>query len=101
VYGAHSLLFDQIRQGKVFYPGKGNSLFPHLHVSDAARALIHSAEACKTGKWVVADDLSCTWNDYFEIVKTYYPRLRVTHVPQFLDYIATRVLDMLFKLTGL
>ena len=40
VYGAHSLLFDQVRHGKVFYPGKGNNLFPHLHVFDAARALI-------------------------------------------------------------
>jgi stearoyl-CoA desaturase (delta-9 desaturase) len=27
----------------------------------------------------VADELSCTWNEYFETVQTYYPRLRVTH----------------------
>ena len=27
VYGAHSLLFDQVRQGKVFFPGKGDNPF--------------------------------------------------------------------------
>ena len=80
VYGAHSLLFDQVRHGKVFFPGKGDNPFAHIHVHDAARALIHAAESDRPGIWVVADDLSCTWNEYFETVKTYYPRLRVTHI---------------------
>jgi len=43
VYGAHSLLFDQVRHGRIFFPGKGNNLFAHLHVADAARALIQAA----------------------------------------------------------
>ncbi|MGB5620546.1 MAG: NAD(P)-dependent oxidoreductase, partial [Desulfobacterales bacterium] len=37
VYGAHSLLFDQVRQGRVFFPGRGDNPFAHLHVIDAAR----------------------------------------------------------------
>ena len=65
VYGAHSLLFDQVRHGKVFFPGKGNNPFAHMHVIDAARALIHAAESGQPGLWVVADELSCTWNEYF------------------------------------
>lgn len=100
VYGAHSLLFDQVRHGKVYFPGKGGNPFAHLHVFDAARALIHAAENGRPGLWVVADDLSCTWNDFFETIKTYYPRLRVTHVPQTISYLGTRLLDLLFGLTA-
>lgn len=100
VYGAHSLLFDQVRHGKVFFPGKGDNKFAHIHVIDAARALIHSAESGKPGIWVVADELSCTWNDFFETVQTYYPRLRVMHIPQKISYIETRILKALFGLTA-
>ena len=100
VYGAHSLLFDQVRHGKVFFPGSGDNPFAHLHVFDAARALIQAAENSRPGLWVVADDLSCTWNDYFETLKTYYPRLRVLHVPRTVSYLGTRILDVLFGLTA-
>ena len=100
VYGAHSLLFDQVRHGKVFFPGSGNNPFAHLHVIDAARALIHAAENGQPGLWAVADELSCTWNEYFETLKTYYPRLRVMHVPQKLSYLGTRILDVVFGLTA-
>ncbi len=100
VYGAHSLLFDQIRHGRVFYPGRGDNAFAHIHVYDAARALIHAAERGQSGIWVVADNLSCAWNDFFETVKTYYPRLRVMHIPQTLSYVGTKMLDVLFGLTA-
>ena len=100
VYGAHSLLFDQVRHGKVYFPGKGNNPFAHIHVADAARALIRAAENDQPGIWVIADELSCTWNEYFETLKTYYPRLRVTHIPQALSYVGTRILDVLFGLTA-
>jgi hypothetical protein len=52
------------------------------------------------GVWVIADDQSCTWNDFFETVQTYYPRLRVTHVPQGVSYAGTRLLDLLYPLIG-
>jgi nucleoside-diphosphate-sugar epimerase len=100
VYGAHSLLFDQVRHGKVFFPGSGDNLFAHIHVYDAARALISAAENGRPGIWVVADDLSCTWNEYFETVKTYYPRLRVAHIPKTISYVSTRFLDLVFGLTA-
>jgi nucleoside-diphosphate-sugar epimerase len=100
VYGAHSLLFDQVRHGRVFFPGRGDNPFAHLHVFDAARALIQAAENGRPGTWVVADDLSCTWNDFFETLKTYYPRLRVTHIPQKISYVGTRFLDIVHKMTA-
>ena len=100
VYGAHSLLFDQVRHGRVFFPGRGENTFAHIHVADAARALIQAAENRRPGSWVVADELSCTWNDYFETVKTYYPRLPVMHIPRKLSYLGTRLLDVLYGLSG-
>ena len=100
VYGAHSLLFDQVRHGRVFFPGKGNNPFAHLHVFDAARALIEAAEHCRPGIGVIADNLSCTWYEYFESLRTYYPRLRVTHIPRSIAYIGARMLDVLFRLTA-
>lgn len=98
VYGAHSLLFDQVRHGRVFFPGKGDNRFAHLHVADAARALIGAAVNRTPGIWVVADELSCTWNEYFETIQTYYPRLRVVHIPRGLSYLGTRLLDALYGL---
>jgi nucleoside-diphosphate-sugar epimerase len=100
VYGAHSLLFDQVRHGRIIFPGKGDNCFAHLHVADAARALIRAAEIGMEGCAVIADEQSCTWNDFFETVQTYYPRLRTLHVPQPLSYAGARVLDILFPLLG-
>jgi nucleoside-diphosphate-sugar epimerase len=100
VYGAHSLLFDQVRHGRIFFPGKGDNAFAHLHVADAARALIRAAESDVDGCWVVADEQSCTWNDFFETVSTYYPRLRTLHVSRSLAYAGARMLDVIFPLLG-
>jgi nucleoside-diphosphate-sugar epimerase len=100
VYGAHSLLFDQVRHGKVFFPGKGDNPFAHIHVIDAARALIQAAENGPPGLWAIADELSCTWNEYFETLKTYFPRLRVRHIPQKLSYLGTLILDVVYGLTA-
>ena len=46
VYGAHSLLFDQIRHGKVYFPGKGNNSFamPNL-VEKQAVGAVHMGQA--------------------------------------------------------
>lgn len=100
VYGAHSLLFDQVRHGHIRFPGRGNNLFAHLHVADAARCLIGAAQQKLEGVWVVADDESCSWNDFFETAQTYYPRLRVIHVPQTAAFVATRILDAFFRVMG-
>lgn len=100
VYGAHSLLFDQVRHGRIFFPGGGGNRFAHLHVADAARALIHAADTDLEGCRVIADEMSCSWNEFFETVRTYYPRLRVSHVPRRLAFAATRMLDAAYPLLG-
>jgi nucleoside-diphosphate-sugar epimerase len=100
VYGAHSLLFDQVRHGRIMFPGKGDNRFAHLHVKDAARCLIRAAENDTEGIWVIADEESCSWNDFFETTRTYYPRLRVAHVPRGLSFVGTRFLDGIFGIMG-
>ena len=97
VYGAKSLLFYQVRQGRVFFPGSGNNLFGHLHVADAARALIEAARSGKRGVSVIADNLSCTWNDFFEILSNFYPKLQVIHIPKLFALLATGIIELLLK----
>lgn len=97
VYGAKSLLFYQIRQGRLFFPGPGNNLFGHLYVADAARALIKAGEAGMRGVFVISDDLSCSWNDFFEITRNFYPRLQVIHIPKTLALLATGVIEFLLR----
>jgi len=99
-YGVNSLLFDQIRKGLIIFPGKGENLFSHLHVADAARALIKAAERGVTGTSIIADNQSCTWNDFFAITKYYYPRLRVIHVPKWSAVAVTSALDALYRFSS-
>jgi nucleoside-diphosphate-sugar epimerase len=100
VYGAHSLLFDRIRNGQIFFPGKGDNAFAHIHIYDAARAFIQAAENRRPGIWVVADDHSCTWNHFFKTLQTYHPRLRVMHVPRMIAHAGTKMLSVFFKITA-
>ena len=99
-YGVNSLLFDEIRKGLIVFPGKGENLFSHLHVVDAARALIKIAETGNSGISVISDNLSCTWNDFFAITQHYYPRLRVIRVPTWSALVATGLLDALYRFTS-
>ena len=99
-YGVNCLLFDQIRKGLIMFPGRGDNLFSHLHVADAARALIKAAEMGKPGISIIADNQSCTWNDFFAITKHHYPRLRVIHVPTWSALAVTGSLDFLYRFTS-
>ena len=99
-YGVNSLLFSQIGKGLIMFPGKGENLFSHLHVVDAARALIKAAEMGKAGISIIADNQSCTWNDFFSITKLYYPRLRIVHVPTWSAFAVTSALDALYRFTS-
>jgi nucleoside-diphosphate-sugar epimerase len=94
-YGARSLFFEEARRGRILFPGRGENLYAHLNVSDAARALIRAAESGAGGVMVVADDMSCSWNHFFEAARTYYPRLTVTRLPKFLALLGTAIMDLL------
>lgn len=81
VYGPHSLLFGLVRRRVVPFPGTGDNTFAQLHVADAARALIAAAERRVAGCWPIADRSRATWNDFFSVLTTFAPRVRVVRVP--------------------
>jgi nucleoside-diphosphate-sugar epimerase len=93
-YGARSLFFEQARKGRVLFPGRGDNLYAHLNVADAARALIRAAETGLGGIMAVADNLPCTWNQFFSAAQTYYPRLKIAHFPKALAILGTGLLDL-------
>lgn len=92
VYGARDLMFEQVRQGRAMFPGRGDNLYAHLHVEDAARALIRTAEVGWSGITPVADHLPATWNEFFAVIKKYYPRFRTIRVPEPLSVLGTYML---------
>jgi nucleoside-diphosphate-sugar epimerase len=98
VYGVNSLLFNEVRRGKVIFPGSGNKKFAHLHVTDCARALIRASEIKKEGIYAIADDQCCTWNEFINVVQIFYPGLRVVHLPYWLALLGTRMLKPIMSL---
>lgn len=82
VYGPQSLLFGLVRHRRVLFPGPGDNAFAQLHVEDAARVLIAAAMQRWSGTAPVADDDAVTWNDFFGILTTFAPDVRVLRVPQ-------------------
>jgi nucleoside-diphosphate-sugar epimerase len=101
VYGARDLMFEQVRRGRVFFPGNGKNEFAHLHVHDAAKLLIAIGEVGWTGTSAVADNLGANWNEFFAEIKKYYPRFREFGTPQWLATLGTHCLTPLRRLRGL
>ena len=99
VYGARDLMFNQIRQGRVVFPGNGRNHFAHMHVTDAARVLLAVAASGWTGTSPVADDQSANWNDFFAVVREYYPRFRFIGVPMWMALLGTRMLTPIRRLS--
>ena len=92
VYGAKDLYFRQLRAGRLILPGLGKNTYTHLHVADAAAALIACAEQGFSGILPFGDRLPATWADFLKIVKPHYPRARVHLIPQWLALLATALL---------
>lgn len=97
VYGARSLLFDQIRRCAVLLPGTGGNRYAHLHVEDAAGVLIAAADRAWSGTSAVGDDAPSSWNEFFAILADYLPRLRVVRVPAPLAVAGGAVLETLAR----
>ena len=100
VYGPQSLLFHQIRNGLAVFPGSMRNDFSHLHVEDAARALIAVAEQEWTGESPVTDDQSVNWVEFFEVMRAYYPRFHLLRVPAWLASLGATALAPLLRLRG-
>lgn len=99
VYGARDLMFDQVRQGRVLFPGHGKNFYAHMHIEDAARILIAAAEKGWAGTSPVADDMAVNWNEFFAVIKKYYPRFRSFGMPMSLALLGTRLLTPLRRLS--
>jgi len=97
-YGAQSLLFDQIRRGLVIFPGDLAGECAHLHVGDAARALIAVAERGWSGTSPIADEGTATWGEFFDVVRAFYPRFRLVRVPRTIAMVGASLLEPLHLL---
>ncbi|HEX6423828.1 MAG TPA: NAD-dependent epimerase/dehydratase family protein [Acidimicrobiales bacterium] len=82
VYGPQSLLFGLVRRRVVVFPGAGDNEFAQLHVDDAARVLVAAAVQGWCGTAPLADHATVTWNDFFDVLTTFAPRIRVLRLPR-------------------
>ena len=92
VYGARDLYFSRLHGGRLILPGLGKNVYTHLHVADAAAAIIACAEQAFSGVLPIGDQLPTTWSKFLEIVRRYYPDARVLRLPGWLALLATFLL---------
>ena len=92
VYGARDLYFRRLRAGRLILPGLGKNIYTHLHVSDAAAAIIACAEQAFSGILPFGDRLPSTWAAFLKVVRQHYPNARVHLMPQWLALLATALL---------
>ncbi len=92
VYGLRDLYFRQMQAGRMILPGLGRNVYTHLHVTDAARAIIACAEQAYSGILPFGDRRPATWNEFLDQVKPHYPGARVFRLPQWLALLATAML---------
>ena len=93
VYGATDQLFGRVRTGTLVVPGRSTSPYGHLHVVDAARALIRAAEIGWVGAGALADRESVGWSTFLGEIDDQLPGLRVVRAPAPLALMGTGVLS--------
>jgi nucleoside-diphosphate-sugar epimerase len=98
VYGAGDAMFAMARRGLLVAPGRGDNLFSHLHVEDAARALIRVAELRWSGCTPIADDAAASWREFIAVLRESFPRLRVLRVPARLAWLGAQAPAMMARL---
>lgn len=82
VYGARDALFGRVRRGRLVVPGTGRSTYTHLHVEDAATALVGTARAGLAGVWHLGDGTPVSWRRFFDVVAEHLPDITVLHAPR-------------------
>ena len=92
VYGIRDLYFRQLQAGRLILPGLGHNTYTHLHVADAAEALIACALQGFRGILPIGDRRPATWNAFLKTVRPHYPKARVLRLPQWLALALTSVL---------
>ena len=76
------------------------NVFSHLHVEDAARALIAVADQGWVGESVVSDSEPVTWAEFFSVMRAYYPRFHLLRIPSWLGHMGAAALAPLLRLRG-
>lgn len=97
VYGAQSILFQQVRSGLAIFPGGMTNRCGQLHVSDAARVLAAVGSARWEGASAVADSKIVTWTEYFDLLETLYPYFRLISLPRWFSYGGAAALEPLLS----
>jgi nucleoside-diphosphate-sugar epimerase len=92
VYGIRDLYFRGLQSGRLILPGLGKNIYTHLHVADAAAAIIACAKQAYSGILPIGDRLPSTWAAFLKVVKQHYPKARVLLMPQWLALLATALL---------
>ncbi|MDQ2664811.1 MAG: NAD-dependent epimerase/dehydratase family protein [Gemmatimonadota bacterium] len=82
VYGSCDAMFAMARRGLVVSPGRGDRPFSHLHVSDAAAALLAAAQCDWHGESPIADDRPATWREFMRLLGAEFPRMRELRMPR-------------------
>lgn len=100
VYGAQSLLFGYVRRRLIPFPGDGTNRFAQLHVRDAAAALIAATEQRWVGSQPISDLETPTWNEFFEVLGEYAPRVRVARLPRRLATLGAGALGAVLSRVG-
>lgn len=95
VYGAKDLYFRQLRAGRLILPGLGKNIYTHLHVADAAAAIIACAKQGFSGILPFGDRLPSTWAAFLKAARPYFPNARVHLIPQWLALLTTALLTPL------
>lgn len=98
VYGSSSLLFRQVRRGFIILPGSGETVFTHMHVSDAASVLIAAASCCRSGIFPAGDDYPCSWNEFCGVITKYLTQVRVIRIPERISLVATGINGFLSRI---
>ena len=81
VYGARDLMFAQLYRRWSMLPGLRADAYAHLHVSDAARLLIAMGTQGWTGASPAGDQTNASWDEFFGILRRYYPGHHVLRTP--------------------
>lgn len=92
VYGPRALYFRHLQSGLLILPGLGKNIYTHLHVYDAAAALIACALQGYSGILPLGDRRPSTWAAFLNRARPHFPKARVIVMPQWLALLATALL---------
>ncbi|MGB5168001.1 MAG: NAD-dependent epimerase/dehydratase family protein [Acidimicrobiia bacterium] len=97
VYGPQSILFRQVQSGLAIFPGGMANQCGQLHVADAARIIAAVGHSRWQGGSAVADSMSVTWTQYFDLLQTLYPYFRLITLPRWFGYAGASALEPLLS----